>query len=517
MTPKELLGKIRRMHMRDKLSERAISKRTGLSRNTVHKWLKTPEEVKEPKYVRAKGFNKLQAFGDELEQSLKADALRPKKDRRTARALFMQVQASGYTGGYTRVSDFIRAWRADEGKNTQAFVPLKFELGEAFQFDWSEEGMVVAGIYQRMQVSHMKLCASRAFWLVAYPSQGHEMLFDAHTRSFAALGGVARRGIYDNMKTAVDKVKKGKGRTVNARFAVMCAHYLFDADFCNVASGWEKGVVEKNVQDSRRRIWIEAHSRKWSSFEELNAWLGERCRALWSELRHPDNPQLSVMEMLEQERAELMPMPTAFDGYIERSAKVSSTCLVAVARNRYSVPCELAGKQVSTRLYPNRVDIANEQTIVASHARLTKRGGICYDWQHYIELVQRKPGALRNGAPFADMPEPLLRLRQGLMRHAGGDKTMAQVLDCVRSHGLEAVLVAVELVIESGVLSTEHILNVLARLSATPVPESVQSSLPLKEAPVANAGRYDSLRGMTDADEDAHAQIRTTLELNHAS
>ena len=117
---------------------------------------------------------------------------------------------------------------------------------------------MVGGIYCRLQVSHMKLCASRAFWLVAYPSQGHEMLFDAHTRSFAALGGVARRGIYDNMKTAVDKVKKGKGRVVNARFAVMCAHYLFDADFCNVASGWEKGVVEKNVQDSRRRIWIEA-------------------------------------------------------------------------------------------------------------------------------------------------------------------------------------------------------------------------------------------------------------------
>jgi hypothetical protein len=63
------------------------------------------------------------------------------------------------------------------------------------------------------------------------------------------------RGIYDNMKTAVDRVTKGKGRVVNARFSALCSHYLFDAEFCNVASGWEKGVVEKNVQDSRRRIW----------------------------------------------------------------------------------------------------------------------------------------------------------------------------------------------------------------------------------------------------------------------
>jgi hypothetical protein len=127
------------------------------------------------------------------------------------------------------------------------------------------------------------------------------------------------------------------------------------------------------------------------------------------------------------------------------------------------------------------------------------------NWQHYIALVQRKPGALRNGAPFADMPAPLQRLRQGLMRHEGGDKTMAQVLNCVSSHGLEAVLVAVELVIESGALSTEHVLNVLARLNAVPVPESVESGLHLREVPVANTGRYDSLR--SDA----------MVEVNHAS
>ena len=504
MITMEMLGKIRRMHVRDKMSVRAIAKRTGLSRNTLQKWLQTPEEVKVPKYVRAQGFGKLSAFTDELELALKADALRAKKDRRTARALFAQIKASGYPGGYTRVTDFIRAWRSRAGKDIKAFVPLKFDLGEAFQFDWSEEGMVVGGIYHRMQVSHMKLCASRAFWLVAYPSQGHEMLFDAHTRSFSALGGVARRGIYDNMRTAVDKVKKGKGRTVNARFAVMCAHYLFDADFCNVASGWEKGVVEKNVQDSRRRIWIDAQTRKWSSFEELNGWLGERCRTLWSEIRHPEYQQFSVAEMLEQERTELMPMPTVFDGYIERSATVSSTCLVAVARNRYSVPCGLAGQRVCTRLYPNRVEIATDELIVARHARLTNRGNICYDWQHYIALIQGKPGALRNGAPFADMPTPLLRLRQGLMRVEGGDKTMAQVLNCVPSHGLEAVLVAVELVIESGALSTEHVLNVLARLNASELPQSVESTLQLKEAPVANTGRYDSLRGDT-MEELSHA------------
>ena len=268
----DMIGKIRRLHRRDKLSEREIARKTGLSRNTVSKWLKG-ETPKLPKYVRGEQATKLTPFHDAITQALKADARRPRKERRTAKALFAEIKAAGYDGGYSRLTDFIRAWREGEGaaSSAKAFVPLTFELGEAFQFDWSEEGLVVGGIYYRVQVAHMKLCASRAFWLVAYPSQGHEMLFDAHNRCFAALGGVARRGIYDNMKTAVDRVRKGKGRTVNARFAVMCAHYLYDPDFCNVAAGWEKGVVEKNVQDSRRRIWIEATKRRFGRFAELNA------------------------------------------------------------------------------------------------------------------------------------------------------------------------------------------------------------------------------------------------------
>jgi transposase len=481
------------MYLRDKLSLHEITKRTGLSRNTIRRWLRTPEEVALPKYIRRHELNKLAAFEDMVLQALKADAHRLKQNRRTAKALLVQIREAGYEGGYSRLTDFIRAWRGREGP-AKAFVPLAFELGEAFQFDWSEEGLVIGGIYYRMQVSHLKLCASRAFWLVAYPSQGHEMLFDAHTRSFAALGGIPRRGIYDNMKTAVDKVNKGKGRIVNRRFTVMCAHYLFDADFCNVASGWEKGVVEKNVQDSRRRIWLEAQSRKFGSFRELNAWLGERCRSLWDEIRHPEHKMFSVAEMLEQERAEMMPMPTAFDGYVEKLARVSSTCLVSVNRNRYSVPCEFAGQRISTRLYPDRVTMAAGDTIVACHDRFTDRSQIRYDWQHYVPLIERKPGALRNGAPFADMPEPLKQLRLGLLRHAGGDKVMAQVLASVATAGLDAVLVAVELVIESGALSAEHVENVLARLHAAPLPESVETSLQLTEAPIANTDRYDSLR-----------------------
>ena len=288
--------------------------------------------------------------------ALEADSHRPKRDRRTALMLFCAIQKEGFTGCYATVTRFLRNLRNHTAtvKGKSAYVPLKFELGEAFQFDWSEEWLMIGGIHRKILAAHTKLCASRAFMLMGYPTQSHEMLFDAHTRAFTALGGIAKRGIYDNMKTAVDKVSRGNGRIVNTRFFAMTAHYLLDPDFCNVASGWEKGIVEKNVQDTRRRIWIEAKQQLFSTFEELNVWLEARCCVLWSEVQHPDYAGITIADALEQEQMVLMPMPTPFDGYVEVLARVSSTCLVTVQRNRYSVPCHLANQKVAIHLYPNR-------------------------------------------------------------------------------------------------------------------------------------------------------------------
>ncbi len=487
-----MYAKIRRMHFREHLTISEIQRRTSLSRNTIKKWLRGSEA---PHQQRRNRDSKLTPFEPLLKLALETDAHRPKRDRRTAKRLFETIRQKGYTGGYSQLTDFIRRTRQHAtitGKS--AFVPLKFQLGEAFQFDWSEEWLVIGGIYRKILVAHTKLCASRAFHLSGYPAQSHEMLFDAHTRAFTALGGVPRRGIYDNMKTAVDKVSKGNGRVVNTRFFAMTAHYLFDPDFCNVASGWEKGVVEKNVQDSRRRVWMDAKAQHFGSFDELNSWLEARCRALWLEVQHPD-AGITVADALEQEQIYLMPMPTPFDGYVEVLARVSSTCLVTVQRNRYSVPCHLANQKVAIHLYPARIEVSAENAIVACHTRLLERDQVSYDWQHYIPLIEKKPGALRNGAPFAEMPAPFAKLQTALRRRERqqGDRTMARVLAAVPAHGLEAVLVAVELVLESGVLSVEHVINVLARLSPSPLPAQVETRLTLTEEPLADTSRYDSL------------------------
>ena len=168
-------------------------------------------------------------------------------------------------------------------------MPLVFAPGEAFQFDWSEDWAFVGGERTKLMVAQFKLCHSRAFMLRAYPLQTHEMLFDAHNHCLAALGGVPQRGIYDNMKTAVDRVGRGKVRVVNGRFKAMVSHFLFEADFCNPAAGWEKGQIEKNVQDARPRIWHDAP--RFADLNALNTWLEQRCLSLWSELPHPEQPQ----------------------------------------------------------------------------------------------------------------------------------------------------------------------------------------------------------------------------------
>lgn len=502
------LAKIRRLFHRDKLTIKEICRRTGLARNTVRGWLREPEMVV-PTFARREPVKKIDPYADTLKLWLKADSGRGKRERRTRWRMLHDLQAMGYTGSYTRVCEFVRRWKAAEGLAVAkgAFIPLTFKYGDAFQFDWSTEYTFIGGLRRRVELAHTKLCASRAFWLTAYPSQGHEMLFDAHARAFTAFGGITQRGIYDNMKTAVDQVLAGKKRKVNSRFEAMTGHYLFDPEFCNRASGWEKGIVEKNVQDRRSSIWYRIKDRRWTSWEELNEWLAIECRKAWAELNHPEYPALKIIDALQDEQTKLMPMPRPFDGYVELMARVSSTSLVHVERNRYSVPTEFANSALSVRVYHNRIAMVADSGFIAEHPRCFDRSQTFYNWQHYISLVERKPGGLRNGAPFEFMPEPLRQLQAILLRHEGGDRVMAQLLAAVPIHGLDAVLVSTELALESGKPSGEHVLNILARLKnaaidpatlfedvAAALLNSTALQLQLQEPPLANVGRYDDLR-----------------------
>ncbi len=501
-----LLSVIRRWHYRDGVSIRAIARRTGLSRGTVRKYLRS--SVVEPRYSPRQSASKLDPFAAQLLEWLKAEERKTRKQRRRVNQLHADLVKLGYTGSYTRLSCFVRKWRqaqqdAAKTAGKRAYVPLVFAAGEAFQFDWSEDWAFIGGERVKLQVAQFKLSHSRAFFLRAYLLQTHEMLFDAHAHAFRALGGVPRRGIYDNMKTAVDRVGRGKARDVNARFATMVSHYLYEAEFCSPASGWEKGQIEKNVQDARHRIWQRAPA--FESRAALNAWLESRCIELWRELPHPQQPDRTIHEVWTEERPLLMNVPRPFDGFIEHIKRVSPTCLVSFERNRYSVPASFANRPVSLRVYADRLVVVAEGHVIAEHSRVIVRdhgqpGRTMYDWRHYLSVLQRKPGALRNGAPFAMFPEGFKRLQAILLKRDGGDREMVDILALVLHHDEQAVLTAVELALEAGAPSKPHILNLLGQLlQSVPTTVNAPEGLALSVEPEANVGRYDTLRGVRDA------------------
>jgi len=500
-----LLSVMRRWHLRDRVSKHAIARRTGLSRNTVRKYLASG--VVEPRYPKRKGRSRLDAFAERLARWLELESAKGRKQRLSVKELYGRLRGLGYIGSYDRVSAFARRWRrakqeaartADRG----TFVPLTFAPGEAFQFDWSEDWAVIGGERTKLQAAHSKLCYSRAFVLRAYLLQTQEMLFDAHQHGFRVLGGVARRGIYDNMRTAVDRVGRGKRREVNSRFAAMASHYLFEPEFCNPAAGWEKGRVEKNVRDARHRLWHGAPA--FPTLAALNEWLERRCVALWSETAHPDHPERTIAEVWGEEA--LTAAPPAFDGYVEAVKRVSPTCLIHFERNRYSVPASFANRPVSVRVYAERLVIVAEGQVIAEHPRWIERrhdapGRTVYDWRHYLAVLARKPGALRNGAPFTTLPEGFKRLQAVLLKRPGGEREMVEVLALVLHHDEQAVLTAVELALESGAPSKQHVLNVLSRLveHAPPAPVSAPEGLALAVEPEANLTRYDGLREVNRA------------------
>lgn len=498
----DLLSVIRRWHGRDGFSIREISRRTGLSRHTIRKYLGSG--VVEPKYPPRKGRSKLDPFAPMLTAWLEREARRNRKRRRTLKQLHHDLQVLGYDGSYDRVTAFARGWRQRQREAANqarrgTYVPLQFDPGEAFQFDWSEDWIYVGKRKIKLQVAHFKLCHSRAFMMRCYPLQTHEMLFDAHNHCLRALGGIPQRGIYDNMKTAVDKVGRGKQRQVNARFRAMASHFLFETDFCNAAAGWEKGQVEKNVRDARHRIWQDEP--RFKGLAELNQWLEKRCLALWLEIRHPEQTDRTVAEVWEEERPTLVPMPTPFDGFIEHHKRVSPTCLVVFERNRYSVPAALANQVISLRVYADRLVMVAHSVIVAEHERIFTRNHSApartiYDWRHYLAIVQRKPGSLRNGAPFKTLPASFRKLQVILLKQPGGDRDMADILALVLHHDEQLVLKAVQLALDDGVATKTHVLNRLGRLLDRPEPEPLEppAALAVNDEPAANTERYDHLR-----------------------
>lgn len=492
----ETIAKVRRLYFRKGLGIKEISRNLRLSRNTVRKIIRSGKT--EHVYTRTtQPFPQLGEYIDRLNVHLADNFKRPRKQRITVRRIYDLLVAEGYSGGYDSVQRYAMKWyRGQDSKLSQVFVPLSFKPGEAYQFDWSHEDVVIGGVVQRVKVAHFRLCYSRKFFVVAYPRESMEMLIDAHNRAFRFFGGACSRGIYDNMTTAVKKVLRGKEREFNKRFLQLCSHYLVEPVACTPASGWEKGQVERQVSDIRKNFFLPRPS--FADFEELNAWLADRCQALAEERKHPEHKTRTIEEVFVEEQAMLVPANTLFPGYIEHESRVTCTSLVRYDRNHYSVTSHAAGKRVTIRATATHIKVFYERELVAEHQRRFGRDKTIYDPWHYLGVLRRKPGALRNGTPFKDwrLPRSLRLVQEKLLQHSGGDRSFVDILCAANRYGLDVADSACSKALAQGTSQSEVILNLIAREKEPAAPEKITppDKLALREEPLADCARYDTLR-----------------------
>jgi len=492
----ETIGRIRREHFVRGKSIKEIVRALKVSRNTVRKVLRSGATSFE--YMRVvQPRPKLGSWHADLDGMLSANEGKPARERLTLIRIFEELRGLGYEGSYDAVRRYAKRWRVEHGAAmAEAYVPLSFAPGEAYQFDWSHEVVLINGTTVTVKVAHVRLCHSRMLFVRAYPRETQEMVFDAHSRAFAFFKGACTRGIYDNMKTAVETVFIGKDRQYNRRFLRMCGHYLVEPVACTPASGWEKGQVENQVGVVRERFFTPRL--RVASYEELNAWLLDRCVAYAKAHKHPELADRTVWQAFEAERTQLVPIGGRFDGFNAIQASVSKTCLVRFDNNKYSVSSRAVGRPVEIQAYAERIIIRQEGAIVGDHARRFGRGETIYDPWHYVPVLARKPGALRNGAPFKDWPLPasLARVRRKLKGSDDGDRQMVKVLSAVLTDGLVAVEAACAEALGDGVHSADVILNILAR-RRDPGPATTiltPDALRLRHAPIADCARYDRLR-----------------------
>ena len=486
----ETIAKIRRLYHKESLSIRAIALKLNINRRTVKKHI---EQTVMPIYQKpAKRYPMLGPFLTQLDQRLIQAQMQPKIKRLTACRHYEWLKSCGYQGSYSAVSAYIRQFTDQSAPSPVAFIPQHFPIGDAYQFDWSTEAVKIAGVVQKAQIAHFRLCHSRAFFVCAYPNQKMEMLMDAHNQAFTYFGGVTKRGIYDNMKTAVKSIGVGKEREFNAQFLALMNHYMIEPVACTPASGWEKGQVERQVRTLRKQVFEPMLA--FGTWQEFNAFLLQQCQDRILTALHPEDKTVNVAVRFAQEQRVLTPCKS-YQGYRVEWVRVNSLSLVLFDAHRYSVPCNYVLRNVELHISAIEVKVIAEGREVAKHPRSFDKQQTTYNPWHYLSALERKPGALRNGEPFLHwpLPQPVKILQNHLLKQPKGDRAMVKLLSLIADYGEEIGVKAAAIALDNEIPTVEAVLNIIHRLTEPVIPPIVSYDVPLRMPPQAQLSLYDSL------------------------
>ncbi len=472
---------IRRKVLVDGVSKRSVCREYGLGWWTLYKILTHPEP---PGYrvSTERSRPKLGEFLGVIDEILEADKTAPVKQRHTARRIFERLRDEyGYSGGITQVREAVAQAKA---YSKEVFVPLSHPPGHA-QFDFGEATVEIAGERRKAALAVMTLPYSDAYFLSAYPRECTETFHAGHQAAFSFYGAVPLRTSYDNTSIAVKKIV-GAERDLTREFLRLQSHFLFDAHFCRVGRGNEKGHVETHVGYSRRNLLVPVPS--FSSFTELNEYLAAACYAdLFRRVRGKAEEKAV---RLEDDRAAMLALPAeAFEVRRVEQTSANSLSLVRFDRNDYSVPTDFAHHGVTCLGGIDDLRILCGTDVVATHARSWNKEGVFFDFRHYLALLERKPGALDFARPLegVQMPECLLTLRRRLEADLGhkGTREFIKVLRLLERATMRELTGAVDQALAIGATGSDAITCILEHRVEAPVGLFSLDGLPhLKEVVV---------------------------------
>jgi transposase len=446
----ELFEQIRREYEHGEGTIRGVARRFGVHRRMVREALGSALPAKRKRPQRA--CPKLGLVKEFIDAILEADRKAPRKQRHTAHRIHQRLKAEIPHGDVSEstVRRYVGKRKREMGcAGRETFVPQSYAWGSEGQADWYEAEADLDGERCTLQVFSLRSMASGAAFHRAYRRATQQAFLEAHELAFGYFGGVFRQVRYDNLKSAVKKILQGYQREETARFIAFRSHWGFTAEFCNPGRGNEKGGVEGEVGYFRRNHWTPVPQAR--SLEELNRFLAATCRQ--NEARHIQGRERSVGTAMALEREHLLPLPGEGFELTEMSFPVVDTkgC-VKVRTNWYSVPVQ-AGTAVHIKVRPATIEVFQEGACVARHERCYERGRQILNLEHYLEVLERKPGALAGSTPLAQWreqgrwPASFDRLWQVLIGRQGkaeGTRQMIRLLQLGKAKGYEKLQSAAE-------------------------------------------------------------------------
>jgi transposase len=501
----ELFEQIRRDHDREGLSVRALARRHGVHRRAVRQALGSPLP---PPRKRPQGrpAPKLGAYRELIDQWLEADRSAPRKQRHTARRVWERlVEEHAADVAERTVREYVHGRRRALGEPVEAFVPQVHDAGVEAEVDWGRAQVDLAGVRTELFLFHMRACHSGAGFCMAFWRETQQAFLEAHVAALGWFGGVFGLVRYDNLTAAVKQVLKGRRRVESDRFVALRSHYLFRSQFtlAGIEGAHEKGGIEGEVGRFRRRHLVPVPA--VSSLAELNARLLAGCEADLD--RRIRGRQETVGEAFARERALLRALPGEPAQTAEHATpRVDAKSLVTVRQNRYSVPVRLVGLRVAAQVGAREITISHDGRLVARHERLHERFAVSASLDHYLELLQRKPGALEGSQALRQerergaWPACFDALWAALGERYGASEAARQMIDVlmlVRDHGADRVELAVRGALTAGAHDGRAV-AVLARQVArhrSPALEDLPERLRLAQGPGASLHDYDQLIG----------------------